>query len=282
MQNDLIKELEIDIERCKKGMQEVKNSEALYLEMVNKYSVKYNNFKSSIMTRCRTVPAKEKEHDYCEEVKNVGEKLKMLVIIEKENDPYYQFKYELESDIKKIQENLTSNDEKLYQLEKEIMAKYSNVIQNLDEGLLGYNKSQKLLMRIVTRSLQDNLKTLCFKLIGFKNAGYPTLKNNAHSNVPNSSIVVNNQQITNSSNSLTNTIDINVNFQNARDKIDEMSTLSASERKEIIDKIDEIENVIKSELSKNKKWDKLNGIIKWIADKGVDVATSLLPLLLQL
>ena len=34
--------------------------------------------------------------------------------------------------------------------------------------------------------------------------------------------------------------------------------------------------------SKSKKWSKAKEIIKWIADKGVDVGIALLPLVLQI
>lgn len=32
----------------------------------------------------------------------------------------------------------------------------------------------------------------------------------------------------------------------------------------------------------NKKWENAKGIVKWIADKGVDVGIALLPLLMQI
>ena len=39
---------------------------------------------------------------------------------------------------------------------------------------------------------------------------------------------------------------------------------------------------MKSKDSKSKKWSKAKEIIKWIADKGVDVGIALLPLVLQI
>ena len=47
-------------------------------------------------------------------------------------------------------------------------------------------------------------------------------------------------------------------------------------------KISELERIINSSDRKTKKWENAKGIIKWIADKGVDVGIALLPLLLQL
>jgi len=47
-------------------------------------------------------------------------------------------------------------------------------------------------------------------------------------------------------------------------------------------KINELEKIVKSPDRKSKKWENAKGIVKWIADKGVDVGIALLPLLLQI
>ena len=46
--------------------------------------------------------------------------------------------------------------------------------------------------------------------------------------------------------------------------------------------INELEKIVKSSDRKSKKWENAKGIVKWIADKGVDVGIALLPLLLQI
>ena len=46
--------------------------------------------------------------------------------------------------------------------------------------------------------------------------------------------------------------------------------------------MDELEKIVKSPESRSKKWENAKGIVKWIADKGVDVGIALLPLLLQI
>ena len=46
--------------------------------------------------------------------------------------------------------------------------------------------------------------------------------------------------------------------------------------------IDELEEIVKSSERRSKKWENAKKIIKWIADKGVDVGIALLPLLLQI
>ena len=54
------------------------------------------------------------------------------------------------------------------------------------------------------------------------------------------------------------------------------------EIEEIQNKINAIEEIVNSKDSKSKKWSKAKEIVKWIADKGVDVGITLLPLLLKM
>lgn len=75
---------------------------------------------------------------------------------------------------------------------------------------------------------------------------------------------------------------VSISFEEVRNKIDKMTSLCEEEIDEIKDKIDEIEKIVNSGESKVKKWTKAKDIIKWIADKGVDVGIALLPLLLNI
>lgn len=61
-----------------------------------------------------------------------------------------------------------------------------------------------------------------------------------------------------------------------------MSALPDAEIREILSRIDELEAIVKSSERRSKKWENAKEIIKWIADKGVDVGIALLPLLLQI
>lgn len=89
------------------------------------------------------------------------------------------------------------------------------------------------------------------------------------------------QQTTNVN--VVNEIALYVTFQEVKNKVSNMEALSGSEISEIHNKIDEISRIIdNTSLKKRDKWERLNGTIKWIADKGVDVAIALLPLLLKL
>lgn len=109
-------------------------------------------------------------------------------------------------------------------------------------------------------------------MLSFKALGYPSLKEA----IPQSMPMV---QITNTNE---NKVDINNSFSDVRKEIENMSALPDGEIEEILNKINELEKIVKSSDRKSKKWENAKGIVKWIADKGVDVGIALLPLLLQI
>ena len=75
---------------------------------------------------------------------------------------------------------------------------------------------------------------------------------------------------------------MNISFEDARKTINDMSSLSENEIEEIQSKINVLEEIVNSKESKSKKWSKAKDIIKWVADKGVDVGIALLPLILKI
>lgn len=93
-----------------------------------------------------------------------------------------------------------------------------------------------------------------------------------------SNIVINNSN-TNENN---NCISINVSFEETRQEIEKMTKLTEDEIAKILQKVDELEKIVNSDDSKSEKWEKAKQIIKWVADKGVDVGIALLPLLLKI
>ena len=70
-------------------------------------------------------------------------------------------------------------------------------------------------------------------------------------------------------------------FSNVRKESEDISVLPDTEIDEILSKINILEKTGESSDRKSKKWDKAKDIVKWIADKGVDVGIALLPLLLK-
>jgi predicted nucleotidyltransferase len=77
-------------------------------------------------------------------------------------------------------------------------------------------------------------------------------------------------------------VTVNVNFAQIRQEVKNMPSVLPEEQEEILDKIDKLEKIVHSKDSKEKKWDQTKAIIKWMADKGVDVGIAILPLLLQI
>lgn len=75
---------------------------------------------------------------------------------------------------------------------------------------------------------------------------------------------------------------ISITFDNVRDNVNAMTSLPEEEIRDVLNKIDELEKIVKSTDGKSKKWSNAKEIIKWIADKGVDVGIALLPLLLKI
>ena len=61
-----------------------------------------------------------------------------------------------------------------------------------------------------------------------------------------------------------------------------MSSLTEEEILEILEKLNQLEKIVNSSDRKSKKWSNAKGIIKWVADKSVDVGTALLPLILKI
>ena len=75
---------------------------------------------------------------------------------------------------------------------------------------------------------------------------------------------------------------LSVSFDDVRKKIEAMSALPEGDLEEIQSKIDELESIVKSKDTRNKKWSAAKEIIKWVADKGVDVGIAIPPLLLNI
>lgn len=87
--------------------------------------------------------------------------------------------------------------------------------------------------------------------------------------------------ITNITNTNENSVKVE-SFAEVKNKIENMSSLPDYEIEDILEKIIELENISNSNDRKSKKWEKAKDIIKWVADKGVDVGIALLPLIMQL
>ena len=108
------------------------------------------------------------------------------------------------------------------------------------------------------------------KLILFKAMGY---KNQFAESATDAGITIHNE----------NHIDVrfDITFSEARAKVENMTSLNEDEIQEILGKIDALEKIASSGDRKTKKWDNAKEIIKWVAEKGIDVAKIVIPLLLK-
>lgn len=86
----------------------------------------------------------------------------------------------------------------------------------------------------------------------------------------------------NNTNTNENHNSFDMSFNMARETINSMTALTNEEIEEIQKRINELEEIVSSKDSKSKKWSKAKEIIKWIADKGVDIGIALLPLVLKI
>lgn len=86
----------------------------------------------------------------------------------------------------------------------------------------------------------------------------------------------------NNTNTNENHNSIDMSFNMARETINSMTALPNEEIEEIQKQINELEEIVSSKDSKSKKWSKAKEVIKWVADKGVDVGIALLPLVLKI
>lgn len=84
-----------------------------------------------------------------------------------------------------------------------------------------------------------------------------------------SSLVINN----------TNTISIDVTFNQSIEKVNSSVLYDEDEKQEITDKINELKAIVEAKDAKVKKWDKAKNIMKYLIDKGIDAGIALLPFL---
>ena len=175
-----------------------------------------------------------------------------------------QLKTIISEDIAKCKYELENgNMDSRLDLYKILVSKYGAVIDGFKDGLslIAYDDNGEKCKR--------NLETIRQKLELFCAMGYE----NIHLCNTGNSLTINNA----------NSVDVSVNvsFSDVRQQVKNMTALKEEEIQEILQKIDELEQIANSNERKTKKWKGLNGVLKWIADKSVDVGIALLPLVIE-
>lgn len=169
-------------------------------------------------------------------------------------------------DIEKCKHEIKNgNKESQYGLFSILQSKYAKIIDGFTDGLkdLFYDENGKKCL--------CNLQILLEKLEMFEAMDY---KNQYALKSEDRSITFNNNNQV--------TVNLNLTFSEARERVENMSSLQEAEIEEILAKITELEKIVASKERKTKKWEQAKGIIKWVADKGVDVGIALLPLILKI
>ena len=82
-------------------------------------------------------------------------------------------------------------------------------------------------------------------------------------------------------NSNTNNISFNMSIEDIKSNIDDNTYLSDMDKKELLSKLDEIVELQKNKDSKTKKWDKGRKLIRFMLDKGADIAIMYIPQILK-
>lgn len=169
--------------------------------------------------------------------------------------------------------NITEDD--MIELFIGMYSKYSSLISDFPHDI-DFEDLQDKDDEIMEYRLMNYLGSVIKKLEMYKKMGYLNNDNSFSNKI---TINNNNEIKNNNKNDLINT---NITYQDAKQQVENMSSLTDSEIDTIRQKIDELEAITKSSVRKSKKWDNVKEIIRWVLDKGFDVAKIIIPLALKL
>ena len=190
-----------------------------------------------------------------------------------EADKKHERELAIRRDRNKIDEILALHDlEALRSQHMYIDGKYGAYVPDWSQSMYGYVLNFGFDYECLDEtSLVSNLKLMQAKLEGFALGLEKPLQKNYS---PSGSVNVN---VSN-----TNAINITVSFEQARQQIEDMTSLTDKETEEILAKIAELEEIINGKEKKKTKWEKAKSVLIWLADKSFDVGMVLLPLLLKI
>ena len=276
MNSELRKIIEEDIKRCDEHQQN-EGSYELYQALMGKYNGVFPGFSDDIPQMGKVGGLGPS--NYKPELNAIKEKLNLLLALDNEKDPLYEFKKMFEVDLENVKvavsdkSNRDTPEVAKQELYSEVTAKYHPYITKFSKGLYEYYEQQEIYEIVSGKTLFFNLGQIYNKMLLFKTLGYPGLLEKTKE-TPATVFHITNTNENHNVNTVT--------FEGVRKQIENMSALPDREIDEILEKVNELEKIVSSKERKSKKWESAKGIIKWIADKGVDVGISLLPLLIQI
>ena len=194
----------------------------------------------------------------------------MKIILSRRGVAMSKYKTMLKKDIQLCDEYIAKNFATHGEV-KSLTGKYIMDYPKFNEGIIayvgvpGYETNEIENIKIVKSKLEYLLNRV----------DNPELYNNSKSSGINISTVNNN------TNDNSNTTNINMSINDIKKNIDDNTYLSDSEKKELLMKLDEIEELQKSEESKSKKWDRAKKLLSFILDKGADIAIMYIPQIMK-
>lgn len=174
-------------------------------------------------------------------------------------------------DIQKIDGVFQKEDiTEMRKLHRYLDGKYQACIADWGQSMVGYYKSGFDHEELSSPELMNNLLLMKSKLEAFQ------LGWNGQSTVPH---VTENPGVNVTVN---NTVHISISFDEARQKIEDMTALSREQTDEILEKMNALEEIAKESSSRKTKWEKVKPILEFALDKGVDVAITFMSLIVQM
>lgn len=220
--------------------------------------------------------------DYIGDVSLLKRKLEYykasLIETEKKSDLLWDFKQMFEEDLKNLRSAKSDiNNSEMpeitkQQLYKEITAKYHSIIPNLGSGLYQYIAELGFYDEVSGDSLRHNIDQIYNKLTSFKAIGFPGVIKEAAA--PSHQVLINNNNNANASATVT------ISISNTIELINQLppDVLSDEEKEELEEKLSAVE-VAKTSGNKEKLMGKVGNVLKYIADKSIEVGIAALPYL---
>ena len=184
----------------------------------------------------------------------------------------YKREKEILRDIHKIDVAIQNADPaEMESLHRYLDGKYQCGIVDWGNSMYGYVEGHGFKYELLgADSIKDNLSTMKPKLEAFIHGW--NAKSSSAGSVRNPDVNV----------TVNNTVNISISFEEARQKIEDMTALSREQTDEILEKINELEKISKENTSRKTKWEKVKPIIAFALDKGADVPIAILSLVMQM
>lgn len=177
----------------------------------------------------------------------------------------------VESDIQRISNSIIEGTaDSRWELFRELDGRYQSCIKDFYKGMWQSVPGKDVLyfprLKESPQYVLDNLKMVKAKLETYRfQANAVALPDIPQTNV-----------------NVTTNITISITFEEVRQKIQDMTSLTDEQTKEALEKINIIEKTVNSSDSKKSKWEQIKPVLVWLADKSFDVAMTIIPLLLKI